>query len=54
MSWRSFAGGTAIYDFETTAKPKDVAELLKQNGMPGLRVAKVKATRSRLTFVVTP
>ena len=53
VSWRSFAGGTAIYDFETTAKPKDVAELLKVNGMPGLRVAKVKATRSRLTFVVT-
>ncbi|MFC1525989.1 caspase domain-containing protein [Candidatus Latescibacterota bacterium] len=53
LSWRSFADGTAAYEFETTAKPADVAELLKQKGLPGLRVAKVKATRSRLSFVVT-
>ncbi len=53
LNWVSFSDGKAIYEFDTGAKPKDAAELLNQNGLPGLKVAKVKSTRSMLKFSVS-
>ena len=52
LSWRSAGEGLAVYEFDTSARPKEVADLLKKKGVPGFKVRKVKATKSRLSFVV--
>jgi hypothetical protein len=53
LNWRSFVDGTAVYEFDSSAKPQEVVELLEQKGVPGFKIGRVKATKSRLSFVVS-
>lgn len=54
LNWRSSARDEAIYEFETSARPQEVARLLEEKGLPGFKVGKVEATESRLSFVAKP
>ena len=52
LNWRSYAEGKALYEFDTKAKPKAVADRLENQGLPGFKVARIKARKTRLTFLV--